>query len=267
MPSGMVLDRSLGEVLLKHGSTNADPASAPSRRVRVLIAHDDAALRNQLTTILHASDYEVEEVRNGASLQDSVQRGAFDLVLLGIKTRGITQVIERCRRVRSLAPGSGIVFVSSKEQEGGSGPDRRADALEAGADDYITATVESREFLARIRAVLRRIRAAESPKRLVKAGDLEMDIERRYLRQNGKPIHLTRTEFDLLSLIMQKPGTSFTHAQILRSVWGPEYGSELEYLRAYIRLLRRKIDDDPVKPSHIRTVPGVGYCFQAPVDI
>jgi two-component system KDP operon response regulator KdpE len=102
---------------------------------------------------------------------------------------------------------------------------------------------------------------------LIKTGDLEIDVERRYARQNGTPLHLTRTEFDLLALMVQKPGASFTHAQLLRSVWGPDYGSELEYLRAYIRLLRRKIDVDPARPSYIRTVPGVGYCFQGPSDL
>ena len=143
----------------------------------------------------------------------------------------------------------------------------RADGLEAGADDYITATVESREFLARIRAVLRRTRPAGPARRIVRVGELEIDLERRSLRQNGTPIHLTRREFDLLALMMQKPGASFTHAQLLRSVWGPDYGSELEYLRAYVRLLRRKIDVDPEKPSCIRTVPGVGYCFQGTLDL
>ena len=145
--------------------------------------------------------------------------------------------------------------------------DRRADGLEAGADDYITANVESREFLARIRAVLRRTRRAEPAERIVRVGDLEINLERRSLRQHGTPVHLTRREFDLLALMMQKPGASFTHAQLLRSVWGPDYGSELEYLRAYIRLLRRKIDVDPEKPSCIRTVPGVGYCFQGTLDL
>jgi two-component system, OmpR family, KDP operon response regulator KdpE len=221
----------------------------------------------RLTAVLHASGYEVEEVGEGDTPQDSVQSRDFDLIVLGIKKRGSALVIEACRGMRKLSPGSGIVLVSGRELEGGGGGDRRAEGLEAGADDYITATVESREFLARIRAVLRRVRPAESARRLVRAGDLEIDIDRRHVRQNGKPIHLTRTEFDLLAMMMEKPGTSFSHAQLLRSVWGPDYGSELEYLRAYIRLLRRKIDVDPAQSSHIRTVPGIGYCFQVPFDL
>jgi two-component system KDP operon response regulator KdpE len=251
---------------LKNVATAANPAIAPTRRIRVLIAFDDPGYRARLTTILQALDYVVEEA-DSRQTQDSVQSSAFDLIILGIKRRGSEQVIEVCRQVRALAPRSGIVLFSLGDSNDGARGDRRADGLEAGADDYITANVESREFLARIRAVLRRIHPAESFAQIMRAGDLEIDISRRYARQNGAPIHLTRTEFDLLALIMQKPGTSFTHAQLLRSVWGPEYGSELEYLRAYIRLLRRKIDIDPAKPSYIRTVPGVGYCFQGPFDL
>jgi len=252
---------------LKNGAPSVDFVVAPIRRVRVLIALDDPSLRVRLTPIFRASSYEVEEPAEGKTLQDSVQSRAFDLIVLGIKKWGAAQVIEACRGVRRLSPGSGIVLVSNGDLDEGSGGDRRADGLEAGADDYITAAVESREFLARIRAVVRRIRPVESTSHLIRLGDLEMDIDRRHVRQNGSAIHLTRTEFDLLAVMMQKPGTPLTHAQLLRSVWGPEYGSELEYLRAYIRLLRRKIDADHGKSSYIRTVPGVGYCFQGPLDL
>jgi two-component system KDP operon response regulator KdpE len=250
---------------LKYATQTANLAMSPSRRVRVLIAPDDPSLGVRLASILHAGDYEVEQVGEGESLQDSIQRHAFDLVVLGIKKRGTAQVIEGCRRLRKLSPACGIVLVSTRDLEDGAG-DRRADGLEAGADDFITANVESREFLARIRAVLRRTRVGE-PSRKLKVGQLEIDVEHRHLRHGGAPLHLTRREFDLLSLMMQKPGTPFTHGQLLRSVWGPEYGSELEYLRAYIRLLRRKIDTDPTRPSYIRTVPGIGYCFQDPFDL
>jgi two-component system KDP operon response regulator KdpE len=233
----------------------------------VLIAIDDPSYRLRLANTLHARNYEVEEVRSGETLQASVRRAAFDLIVLGLRKRATVQVTEICRQVKELSPESGILLISTLDLDDDTAGDRRADGLEAGADDYITAAVESREFLARIQAVLRRIRPADSSRQLMRAGDLEIDIESRYLRRNGKPIHLTRREFDLLALMMQKPGTSLTHVQLLRSVWGPDYGSELEYLRAYIRLLRRKIDVDPGQPSYIRTVPGVGYCFQNPFDL
>jgi len=251
---------------LKYAALTANPATAASRRIRVLVALEDPSYRVRLTTVLRARDYDVEEVGEGET-PDSVRRSAFDLIVLGVKKRGIAHVIESCRCVRKLAPGSGIVLISIRDLDDDAGGDRRADGLEAGADDYITAAVESREFIARIRAVLRRIHPAELPRQVMRLGDLEIDIDRRHVRQNNKPMHLTRTEFDLLAMMMQKPGTPFTHVQLLHSVWGPDYGSELEYLRAYIRLLRRKIDVDPARPSYIRTVPGVGYCFQGPLDL
>ena len=235
--------------------------------MRVSIAIDDPSYLVRLTPILHAAAYEVEQAGSMETLQGLVQRCPVDLILLGIKKRGAAAAIEACRRLRKLSPGSGIVLIPIEDPDPGAAGDHRADGLEAGADDYVTADVESREFLARIRAVLRRIHLAGSPRQIVRSGDLEMDIDRRHVRQNGSPIHLTRTEFDLLAMMMQRPGTPLTHVQLLRSVWGPDYGSELEYLRAYIRLLRRKIDVDPARPSYIRTVSGVGYCFQSPLDL
>ena len=251
---------------MKNLASAANIAIAPSPRVRVYISHEDPSSLVRLTAILQAAGYEVEQARSMETLPELAQRCPFELVLLGIKKRNAAAATEACRRARKLSPASGIVLISIGDLDHASG-DRIADGLEAGADDYITAPVESREFLARIRAVLRRMHLSGSPRQIVRLGDLEMDIERRHVRQNGSPLHLTRTEFDLLAMMMQKPGTAFTHVQLLRSVWGPDYGSELEYLRAYIRLLRRKIDVDSVRPSYIRTVPGVGYCFQNPFDL
>ena len=252
---------------MKHVATAASPAIVPARRIRILIALDDPGFHARLSILLHAGNYAVEEANSRQKVQDSVRNTAFDLIILGVKRHEFEHVIEVCRQVRTSAPRSGIVLVSLGDSSDDAAGDRRADGLEAGADDYITAAVESREFLARIRAVLRRIHLAGSPRQIVRSGDLEMDIDRRHVQQNGSPIHLTRTEFDLLATMMQKPGTPFTHVQLLRSVWGPDYGSELEYLRAYIRLLRRKIDNDPARTSYIRTLPGVGYSFQSPLDL
>jgi two-component system KDP operon response regulator KdpE len=232
----------------------------------VLIALNETGLLPRLTNVLRPRNYLLDEADSHRSLQELVQSRAFDLIILQVKKNEFEHAIEACRQIRSSSQRSGIVLVSLGDANDSTGGDRRADGLEAGADDYITAPIESREFLARIQAVLRRIDPADSPGRLMRAGDLEIDIERRYFRRNGEPVHLTRREFDLLSIMMQKPGRSFTHAQLLRSVWGPDYGSELEYLRAYIRLLRKKIDVDPSRPSYIRTLPGVGYCFQSPTD-
>src|SRR6185369_2025781 len=170
---------------LKHVATAASPAIVPARRIRILIALDDPGLHARLSILLHAGNYAVEEANSRQKVQDSVRNTAFDLIILGVKRHEFEHVIEVCRQVRTSAPRSGIVLVSLGDSSDDAAGDRRADGLEAGADDYITAAVESREFLARIRAVLRRIHLAGSPRQIVRSGDLEMDIDRRHVQQNG----------------------------------------------------------------------------------
>ena len=124
-----------------------------------------------------------------------------------------------------------------------------------------------RELTARLGAVLRRTRmdVDEAP-RLLQAGDLKMDLDRGLLLKAGEQIHLSPKEFDLLSVLMKNQDVPLTHARLLRSVWGPEYGSELEYLRTYVRMLREKIEGDPARPQYILTEPWVGYRFRNPSD-
>ena len=145
--------------------------------------------------------------------------------------------------------------------------DDKIQALEAGADDYVTKPFLVRELIARLQAVLRRIRvetAEGAP--VLRAGKLELDVEHRTLRRAGEEIRLSPTEFDLLRYLMQHRDVAIEHARLLQAVWGPEYGHELEYLRAYIRLLRKKIEDDPAQPQYLLTEPWLGYRFRGPSD-
>jgi len=232
-----------------------------SQQRSVLVVDDEPSLRKVLRTSLSAGGFTVEEARSGEEALGVAQNRAFDLVLLDINMPGIGGV-EACRRLRDLSPRAGIVMVTVRDLE-----DDKVQALEAGADDYVTKPFRLRELIARLRAVLRRTRAIEAQELpVLQAGSLSMDLHRRILWRSGTQVHLSPKEFDLLAFMMQNQGAPLTHVRLLRSVWGPEYGNELEYLRSYVRMLRKKIENDPAKPDYIVTEPWVGYRFRNPND-
>jgi two-component system KDP operon response regulator KdpE len=182
-------------------------------------------------------------------------------VLLDINMPGMGGV-EACREIRALAPKVGILMVTVRDAE-----NDMVRALEAGADDYITKPIRFRELMARMRAVIRRLETARATEpAVIRVGDLEIDLEGHCVRKAGNLLHLTPTEFDLLALLMRNPGVPVTHAKLLRAVWGPEYGTELDYLRSYVRTLRKKIEDDPAHPKYLLTEPWVGYRCCDPSD-
>jgi len=232
-----------------------------SQQWSVLIVDDEPSLRKVLRTSLSAGGFTVEEARSGEEALGVAQHKAFDLVLLDINMPGIGGV-EACRRLRELSPRAGIVMVTVRDLE-----DDKVHALEAGADDYVTKPFHLRELIARLRAVLRRTRALETQELpVLQSGTLTLDLHRRLLWRSGTQVHLSPKEFDLLAFMMQNQGAPLTHVRLLRSVWGPEYGNELEYLRSYVRMLRKKIENDPAKPDYILTEPWVGYRFRNPSD-
>jgi two-component system KDP operon response regulator KdpE len=227
----------------------------------VLVVDDEPALRKALRTSLIASGFAVEEARDGEEALLTARRHSFDLVLLDINMPGING-IDACRRMRGISPRAGIVMVTVRDSE-----DDKVRALEAGADDYVTKPFKLRELTARLRAVLRRTRGADAePASVLHAGRLKIDLERRLLWRGEEQVHLSPTEFELLAFMMKNVGAPLTHVKLLRTIWGPEYGGELEYLRSYVRMLRRKIEDDPARPEYIQTEPWVGYRFRNPSD-
>jgi len=227
----------------------------------VLVVDDEFALRKALRTSLTASGFTVEEARNGEEAVGAVRQRAYDLVLLDINMPGAGG-LEACRVIRGVAPHTGIVMITVRDAE-----NDKVNALEAGADDYITKPFRLRELIARLRAVLRRIHPAETPEQAVlKAGNLEIDLTRRLLRRDGELVHLSPREYELLAFLMRNQGVPLTHAKLLRTIWGVEYGNELEYLRSYVKMLRKKIEEDPAKPEYILTEPWVGYRFRNPSD-
>jgi two-component system KDP operon response regulator KdpE len=227
--------------------------------VKVLVVDDEPAMRRGLRTSLRANGYEVEEARSGEEAVQIVGTRLADLVLLDVNMPGMGGV-EACRRLRSALPGAGIVMITVRD-----GEDETVEALEAGADDYITKPFRLRELLARLSAVLRRGHAENPPPApILRAGKLELDPEHRTVKRAGKEVHLSPIEFDLLQYLMRHPDIPIEHSKLLRAIWGPEYGHELEYLRTYIRLIRRKIEDDPARPEYIITEPWQGYRFRDP---
>jgi len=229
-------------------------------RSNVLVVDDEPPLRKVLRTSLTARGFAVEEAGSAEQALELVSQRPFDIVLLDISMPGMSG-LEACRRIRTLMPHMGIVMVTVRDAE-----QDVVHALEAGADDYITKPFRFGELVARVRAVLRRTVPENAGVSVLQAGNLEIDFDRRLLRRAGELVHLTPTEFDLLALLMRNQGVLLPHAKLLRTIWGPEYGEELEYLRAYVRTLRKKIEDDPAQPKYILTEPWVGYRFNNPAD-
>ena len=231
----------------------------PLQSGNVLVVDDEAFLRKTLRSSLTASGFTVEEARSGEEAVSAVQQRAFDVALLHMNMPGMGG-LEACRRIRAAKPTAGIVMVTVRDAE-----DDKVNALEAGADDYITKPFQLRELIARLRAVLRRTRSLGAVEDAVlRAGALEVNLQQRSVHRAGKSIRLSPKEFDLLALMMKNKDLPLTHLKLLRTIWGPEYGNELEYLRTYVRMLRKKIEDDPAKPEYIVTEPWIGYRFCEP---
>jgi two-component system KDP operon response regulator KdpE len=233
--------------------------AGPHRDPILLLVSADALLRQALQTTLADSRFLVEVARTADGALSLIHESHFDLVVLSINLPQRSGV-EVCRQMRSHASELGIVMVTERDSES-----EMVQALEAGADDYVTTRFQFRELTARVRAVLRRTQTNNTVEiHVLRAGDLELDLDRRLLRRAGKIVHLTPTEFDLLVFLMKNEGVPITHSKLLQTIWGPEYGEELEYLRTYIRMLRKKLEDDPAKPRYLFTEPWVGYRFCNP---
>jgi len=222
--------------------------------ISLLIVDDEPAIRRVLRNSLHAIGYVVEEAASGEGALGSLEKRPCEIVLLDINMPGIGGV-ETCRRIREMAPESGIIMISVRD-----GEDDKVRALESGADDYITKPFRFRELLARIRAVRRRSNAQGNPRpEILRVGELELDLSNRMFHKCGREIRLSNREFEIMTFLMSHPDTPIPHARLLKAVWGPEYGNESEYLRTYILRLRKKIERDAGQPEYILTEPWIGY--------
>ena len=224
---------------------------------KVLLVDDDASIRRALRMTLSTLGFEIEEASSGEQAVSFVRTERYDAVLLDINMPGVGG-IEACRMLRRLTPGLPILMLTVRDSA-----DDKIDALDAGADDYITKPFHVGELTARVRSAVRRSRQAQGESATVIAiGEIELDRERRLVRKSGAIVHLTPKEFDLLYCLMSHAGRPLTHARLLTSVWGTEYGSEVEYLRTFVRQLRLKLEDDPSSPKYILTDSHIGYRFK-----
>jgi len=219
----------------------------------VLVVDDEPAMLRVLRAALDARGYEVRTAMTGEQAINSVATQAPDLVMLDLGLPDIDGV-EVCRRIRSWSQVP-ILVLSAEGSD-----DRKVRALDEGADDYVTKPFSMPELLARVRVALRHRSASgeEEEPAVLEVGDVQVDVPHHLVTVAGTAVDLTPKEFAFLALLARWPGRVLTHRMILQEVWGPEYGSETQYLRVYASQLRKKLADDPANPRLI-TEPGVGY--------
>ena len=227
---------------------------------RLLIVEDDTALRRSLRTTLDVLGFDIGEASNGEDGLVRLRMVDYEAVLLDINMPGIGG-IETCRRIRRTYTRIPILMLTVRDSE-----DDKVEALEAGADDYVTKPFQTRELTTRIRAAIRRFRAPETPAEMALTnGAIMLDPVRRRVERSGIEVHLTPREFDVLQLLMTHAGRPITHARLLTALRGPDYGNERAYLRVLIGQLRKKLADDAANPIYILTDSHIGYRFREPI--
>jgi two-component system KDP operon response regulator KdpE len=229
--------------------------------MKVLVIDDEPQIRRALRAGLERNGYTVSLAGGGEEGLDLAAMHGPDLVILDLAMPGMGG-LEVCRRLRewSQVP---IIVLSVRE-----GERDKIEALDQGADDYLTKPFSLEELLARMRAVLRRVPAgrgsSEEPEPpTLTAGELEIDFAHRRVLLGGQEVHLTPTEYDLLRQLALSPDRVLTHRQLLTRVWGPEYADDTHTLRVHVANLRNKIEPDPARPRYLHTEPRVGYRFRA----
>jgi two-component system KDP operon response regulator KdpE len=254
-------------------SANAEPdgvereanseRAAPTKAKRILVVDDEELVLRSLRRILIASGYEALVAASGLQGLDVARQKPPDLILLDLSMPGMDGLAV-CRELRqwSTAP---IIVVSARGEER-----FKVHALDLGADDYLTKPFGADELLARIRACLRRSAGRQMDKApggeeilASEDGYLVMNLGSRTVMAGARQVRLTPKEFDLLHQLMAAPDRVLTHRALLKAIWGPEYDNETDYLRVFIRQLRRKIEQDSTHPRYILTEPGVGYIFRS----
>ncbi len=224
--------------------------------IRVLLVDDEPSIRRALRTPLGEMGFHTTEASRGEEALHLVQTQVFDVVLLDVNMPGMGGM-KTLTRLRAIAPRLPILMLTVVD-----GEEEKIEALESGADDYITKPFSVRECVARMRSAVRRAQAPERNEDApLSIGEIQVVPTRRTVNKSGHPIHLTRKEYDILYYLMTHAGRAVTYGKLLTSVWGPDYRQEVDYLRTFVRQLRKKIETDPSDPKYLLTDAYVGYRF------
>jgi two-component system, OmpR family, KDP operon response regulator KdpE len=224
------------------------------QKQRILIVDDESQITRVLRTGLTTRGYDVRVAADGESALDTFNDWHPDLVITDLSMPNMDG-IELCGRLRLMSQVP-IIVLSVKGEE-----KTKVEALDAGADDYVTKPFGIEELLARVRATLRRSPASTEDPIVLDVGDFHLDFGSRGVSVNGKDIHLTPKEFELLAHLIRHGGKVLTHRKLLTAIWGGNYAEQNEYLRVFIGQLRKKIEPDPASPRYILTEPWIGYRF------
>jgi two-component system, OmpR family, KDP operon response regulator KdpE len=224
----------------------------------VLVIDNDPQVRRMMRVTLVAQGFEISDARGGIEGLESLRRARYDLVLLDVNLPDMNG-IELCREVRRGSDIAVIMLtVRATERD-------KTEALDAGADDFVTKPFSFPELLARMRATLRRRgRPLESERTQLRLGDTHIDFESRQVQIKDEPERLTPKEWDVLQYLATHPNRTVTHRELLRGVWGSDAGDEKEYLRVFINRLRKKIEISPANPEYLLTEPWMGYRLRLP---
>ncbi len=222
---------------------------------RILIVDDEPQIRRVMKTALAVNGYQAYEARSGEEALELIRTEPPDLILLDLNMPGMGGMAA-CAAIRQISDVA-IIVLSVRDRE-----KDKIVALDAGADDYITKPFSVDELMARIRANLRRLPTlSDQTPPINVSGDLTIDFSSRQVVVHGNPVRLTPKEFDLLQYLVSNANKPVPHRKLLQTIWGPDYGDEVEYLRVFVSQLRKKIEPEPAKPRYILTEPWVGYRF------
>jgi two-component system KDP operon response regulator KdpE len=222
---------------------------------RILVVDDETQITRVLRTTLSAQSYDVRVANDGEMAIEIMKDWTPDLVITDLAMPNLYGE-GLCRRIRQVSEVP-IIVLSVREQ------DRvKVEALDAGADDYVTKPFSMNELLARVRAHLRRISPSEVAPQVIEAGDFRIDLESRLVLVAGTEVRLTPKEFDLLAFLARHAGKVVTHRALLAAIWGPNSTEQPEYLRVFVGQLRKKIEPEASSPKYLLTEPWIGYRFE-----